>query len=106
MLLLTPRQAVRRAASILEDHGLEEVARSADSESVYLRGLGSVARLRVSTHRRTPGRRRQYPDVAHSLVFRDPKSERQVRTMAEAALTAFLRASRAGETSSPISRDC
>jgi hypothetical protein len=87
---LTPEQAVHLAASILLGFGLEEVARSADRKSFYLRSPGACRHLRVSNHRRTPRRRRQYPEVVLSLVFREPKSDLQVRTMAQTALKAYL----------------
>jgi hypothetical protein len=101
MVPLTPEQAVALAASILRGRGLEDVARSADRESVYLRAPGSHLHLRISNHRRTPRRRRQYPEVVHSLVFRDAKSERQVRTLADSALAAYHRLRRSCEPGAP-----
>jgi hypothetical protein len=84
---------------------LEVVARSSGGDSVYLRKPGSALRLRISNHARTERRRGQYPDVVHSLVFRDPKSARQVRAMAEAALAAYLNRLAAGKDLPAVARD-
>jgi hypothetical protein len=101
MVPLTPEQAVSLAASILRGCGLEDVASSAGRESVYLREPGSHLHLRISNHRRTPGTRRRCPEVVHSLVFREAKSERQVRAMAQSALGAYHRLRRSREPGSP-----
>jgi hypothetical protein len=102
---LPPLAALRLACRILREAGLEDVARSSGGDSVYLRKPGSTLRLRVSNHARTDRRRGQYPDVVHSLVFRDPKSARQVREMAEAALAAYLNRLAAGEDMPAAARD-
>jgi hypothetical protein len=96
MEALTPARAVRLAHGILLQLGAVEMARNARGDSVYLRMPGRDADLRISNHARTAGRRRHCPGVVHSLVFREPKSERQVRAMAKEALDTYLRRSEPG----------
>jgi hypothetical protein len=89
--LLSPERAVLRARDLLVRQGLREVARSSGNDSFYLR-LGDTSQdLRISNHRRTPGRRRQYPNVIHSLIFDEPRSDRQVELATEEALRDYRR---------------
>jgi hypothetical protein len=83
---LAPAAALAFARDLLLAHGLGEVARSSRGGSVYLRVPGGAHEVRLSTHRRTVKRRRQYPGVVTSIVIASPQSERQVRARVDGAL--------------------
>ena len=83
---LAPAAAIALARALLRQHGLDEVAQSTRGDSVYMRRPEGGGGIRVSTHRRTPKRRAQYPGVATSIVIDRPTSEAKLRTRVAAAL--------------------
>lgn len=83
---LAPAAAITLARALLRRHGLEDVAQSTRGDSFYLRRPEGGGGIRVSTHRRTAKRRRQYPGIATSIVIDRPTSEAKLRTRVAAAL--------------------
>jgi len=83
---LAPAAAIALAVRLLDEAGFPVSARNTRGDSVYCRSSADAPAIRVSNHARTPKQRRNHPDVATSLVFRDPKTPDQVAAMVEAAL--------------------
>ncbi len=83
---MAPPAAIARARALLRRHGLEDVAQSTRGDSFYLRMPEGGGGIRISTHRRTARRRRQYPGVATSIVIDRPTSEAKLRARVAAAL--------------------
>lgn len=95
---LTPAAAISRARAMLRQHGFHDVAESTRGDSFYLGRPEGGGGIRVSTHRRTPKRRAQYPGVATSIVIDRPTSEAKLRARVEAAIRdAAARAAGAGD---------
>ncbi|MEH3147999.1 MAG: hypothetical protein PGN34_22275 [Methylobacterium frigidaeris] len=82
---LAPEAAIRRAGELLREAGFVEVARGARAGSLYLAGPDG-GQIRVASHRRTPKRRRQYPQVMTSVVIDGPVSEAVLRERIATAL--------------------
>lgn len=83
---LTPDAAIALARALLRQHGFHDIAESTRGDSFYLSRPEDGGGIRVSTHRRTTKRRRQYPGVATSIVIDRPTSEAKLRTRIAAAL--------------------
>lgn len=101
MTALKPAAAIALAVRLLHEAGFAVSARNARGDSVYCRRSADTPAIRVSNHARTPRQRRKHPDVATSLVFRDPRTPEKVTAMVEAALRAWAAARARGQDHVP-----
>ncbi|MET0258415.1 MAG: hypothetical protein ABW179_07515 [Methylobacterium sp.] len=89
MTALAPTAAIALAVHLLEEAGFPVSARNERGDSVYCRRSVDTPAIRVSNHARTPKQRKKHPDVATSLVIREPRTPEQVAAMVEAATRAW-----------------
>ena len=90
MSALSPSAAMALALRLLEERGFAVSARNTRGDSVYLRVADGAHALRVSNHARTPKQRRNHPDVATSLILREPKTPAQVEALVATAVRDFF----------------
>ena len=88
--MTTTAEAVALAVRRLEERGFTVTGRNERGDSVYLASPDGVGVLRVSNHARTPAQRRKHPEVATSIVIREPKSAAQVEALVAAAIRQIL----------------